>query len=203
MNIGELAKFRGGVSADTISEMTSDSGVTIDALLLKDGNMLPAATKGVDFSANAGTAAAGAATTSESLTWYEEGTWTPSLVFAGAGTGVTYSAQVGHFTRVGRLVQFSVYIVLTSNGSSTGSAAISGLPFTAATQANGGYSACSIHGNKVSATNGSLAATVSENSTSILLYKNPTNADATASTRLSEANIADDASLIITGTYIV
>lgn len=36
MNIGELAKFRGGVSADTISELTSASGVTIDGVLLKD-----------------------------------------------------------------------------------------------------------------------------------------------------------------------
>jgi len=37
MNISELAKFRGGVSVDTISELTSASGVTIDGVLLKDG----------------------------------------------------------------------------------------------------------------------------------------------------------------------
>jgi hypothetical protein len=39
MNIGELAKFRGGVSVDTISELTSASGVTIDETLLKDGGV--------------------------------------------------------------------------------------------------------------------------------------------------------------------
>jgi hypothetical protein len=36
MNIAELAKFRGGVGVDTISELTSASGVTIDSVLLKD-----------------------------------------------------------------------------------------------------------------------------------------------------------------------
>jgi hypothetical protein len=39
MNISELAKFRGGVSVDTISELSSASGVTIDSVLLKDGNV--------------------------------------------------------------------------------------------------------------------------------------------------------------------
>ena len=37
MNISELAKFRGGVSVDTITELTSASGVTIDSMLIKDG----------------------------------------------------------------------------------------------------------------------------------------------------------------------
>lgn len=37
MNISELSKFRGGVSVDTISELTSASGVTIDGMLIKDG----------------------------------------------------------------------------------------------------------------------------------------------------------------------
>lgn len=41
MNIGELAKFRGGIATDTISEVTSASGVTIDGLLNKDGAAYP------------------------------------------------------------------------------------------------------------------------------------------------------------------
>ncbi len=36
MNISEIAKFRGGVSVDTISELTSASGVTVDGVLFKD-----------------------------------------------------------------------------------------------------------------------------------------------------------------------
>ena len=37
MDITELAKFRGVVSVDTITELTSDSGVTVDGMLIKDG----------------------------------------------------------------------------------------------------------------------------------------------------------------------
>jgi len=37
MNISELAKFRGEVSVDTITELTSAAGVTIDGMLIKDG----------------------------------------------------------------------------------------------------------------------------------------------------------------------
>lgn len=43
MNIGELAKFRGGIGTDTISEVTSASGVTIDSVLCKDGSVTGAA----------------------------------------------------------------------------------------------------------------------------------------------------------------
>lgn len=38
MDVGELAKFRGGASVDNISELTNASGVTIDSVLLKDGS---------------------------------------------------------------------------------------------------------------------------------------------------------------------
>jgi hypothetical protein len=53
MNISELAKFRGGVSADTISELTSASGVTIDGLLIKDSGIQETGTVISDGSANA------------------------------------------------------------------------------------------------------------------------------------------------------
>jgi hypothetical protein len=53
--------------------------------------------KGVDFSAN--TAAAGA--TSEVLTWYEEGTWTPTL---GGTWSVNPINMAGFYTRIGNTV---------------------------------------------------------------------------------------------------
>ena len=42
MNISELAKFRGGVSVDTISELSSASGVTADGVILKDSGVTAA-----------------------------------------------------------------------------------------------------------------------------------------------------------------
>lgn len=64
------------------------------------------------------------------LDWYEEGTFTPVLKFGGATTGITYGAQVGRYTRIGRMVHITVSIVLTSKGSASGVATITGLPFT-------------------------------------------------------------------------
>lgn len=80
------------------------------------------AAKGIDFSAN--THAAGM--TSELLTWYEEGTWTPSL-----GGNTVYAGQTGRYTRIGRCVFFAFNLNITTLG--TGSATqVTGLPFTSA-----------------------------------------------------------------------
>jgi hypothetical protein len=60
---------------------------------------------------------------------YEEGTWTPAVTFGGGATGVTYSDQSGAYTKIGRCVTYRFNINLSSKGSSTGSAEITGLPF--------------------------------------------------------------------------
>lgn len=83
------------------------------------GNVKFRATKGIDFSAN--TNAPGM--TSELLTWYEEGNWTPSI-----GGNATYLQQLGRYVRVGK--QVTVSFVLQVNVKGTGSDnTISGLPF--------------------------------------------------------------------------
>lgn len=56
-------------------------------------------------------------------------TYVPTISFGGASVGVTYSSQIGYYTRVANLVFFSAYILLTSKGSSTGNASIL-LPLT-------------------------------------------------------------------------
>ncbi|WP_225421176.1 hypothetical protein [Sphingomonas parva] len=61
---------------------------------------------------------------------YEEGTFTPNLLFGGANTGMTYTDQLGRYTKIGRLVFVEIRIRLSAKGSSTGSATIAGLPFT-------------------------------------------------------------------------
>jgi hypothetical protein len=62
------------------------------------------------------------------------------LLFGGANTGMTYSAQTGLYTKIGNAVVFSIRIVLTAKGSSTGNASISGLPFTAGSTFRGNFS---------------------------------------------------------------
>lgn len=91
--------------------------------------------KGIDFSANANAPGM----TSELLTWYEEGTWTPVVSFGGGSTGVTYAVQEGHYTRIGRFVTGRFIVVLSSKGSSTGDALVAGLPFIVGSYNGGAF----------------------------------------------------------------
>lgn len=63
---------------------------------------------------------------------YEEDSFTPGLAFAGASVGMTYSAQTGTYTKIGRVVLCNIRVNLSAKGSSTGAATITGLPFTPA-----------------------------------------------------------------------
>jgi hypothetical protein len=71
---------------------------------------------------------------------YEEGTWTPQLKFGGNSVSMTYSIQSGSYTKIGRLVYATCRITLSNKGTSTGSASITGLPFTSGS-GNANYSA--------------------------------------------------------------
>jgi hypothetical protein len=64
----------------------------------------------------------------KSIPLYEEGTFTPTLSFAGNNVGIAYSKQVGMYARVGKLVWINFELVLTSKGSSTGLAEVEGFP---------------------------------------------------------------------------
>lgn len=71
--------------------------------------------------------------TGNALSNYVEGTFTPVLAFGGASVGITYNTQTGVYQRIGNKVTFSINIILTNKGSSTGSATITGLPITTST----------------------------------------------------------------------
>lgn len=63
----------------------------------------------------------------------EYGTWTPTLQFGTLSTGVTYSAQNGHYCRQvmadgKKLMYITCDMIVTSKGSATGDMAIGGLP---------------------------------------------------------------------------
>lgn len=79
------------------------------------------------------------ATAADGLTWpmptfSDEVPWTPALKFTGASVGITYSTQLGIISRLGNgQLQASFIIVLSSKGSSTGPATITGLPVAART----------------------------------------------------------------------
>ena len=59
---------------------------------------------------------------------YEEGTFTPVISGTStAGTG-TYTVQNGVYVKIGKMVQYQIYVILTAH-TGTGDIAIGGLPF--------------------------------------------------------------------------
>src|SRR5260221_129364 len=60
--------------------------------------------------------------------YVETGSFTPGLAFGGASTGITYTTQTGAYTQIGNIVFFSMIINLSSKGTATGNATITGLP---------------------------------------------------------------------------
>ncbi|MGY8868509.1 MAG: hypothetical protein ACKVJK_23120, partial [Methylophagaceae bacterium] len=87
-------------------------------------------------------------TAANTLDDYEEGTWTPTVAFNNVASGVTYSVQVGRYTKVGRMVYSSFNILLTSKGTSTGGVTVKGSPFAnyTAVQNNAGTVICESSG---------------------------------------------------------
>lgn len=129
---------------------------------------------------------------------YEEGTFTPSLRFSGNSSGMTYSTQVGKYTKIGRLVYFVFRIALTAKGSSTGSAQVFGLPFPLANNDQADYAGATLgYGNSTSGFNVTLMLTLDRNNSYVYMRYN----NGTSSTDLTQANFTDTTDLIINGCY--
>lgn len=84
----------------------------------------PAINAGLQFPASQAASA-----DANTLDDYEEGTWTPAIAFGGASTGITYGSQSGHYVKIGKNVWIWGTVQLTDDGSATGAATITGLPF--------------------------------------------------------------------------
>jgi hypothetical protein len=61
---------------------------------------------------------------------YEEGTFTPAVRNSTSSGSVTYSAQNGHYVKVGKFVSATFYLVFTKGSLSGGTLQFTGLPFT-------------------------------------------------------------------------
>jgi hypothetical protein len=61
---------------------------------------------------------------------YETGTWTPVLSKSGTAPSVTYTEQVGTYTKVGRMIYVSGLLSWTAISGGTGDFRITNLPFT-------------------------------------------------------------------------
>ena len=194
----EIGRFYHGQDT-TAFPVRFKSTSTTTANLELDGNLVVPSGNGIDFSATAN----GTTSSSELFDDYEEGAWTPSITLGGGSSGMTYSRQEGHYTKIGRQVFAQFRITLTAKGSSSGQLRINGLPFTAADT----FSSTGIdgqvhiaHDNGFNAGNvggGAVAGYVEGATTYFLLTTRDTNANVNTMT-----NAFIDNDLSISGTVI-
>lgn len=124
------------------------------------------------------------------------GTFTPAIKFGGASTGITYTTQAGHYSRIGNRVFFSVQIVLSSKGSATGTATVESLPFALST------GAVAYFGFWASMTTSILNLTGFHSSTTTAFTLYHLTAAGTSWTVTTDAIFANNSSLYMSGNYI-
>lgn len=129
---------------------------------------------------------------------YEEGTWTPGLKFAASTVGITYSAQSGTYTKIGRQVTVNGYFSLSNKGAAAGQAVITGLPFTIA-NTTGNYAPSSLRINVITYT-GLIQALGNINDTTLGMEQVT---EAGVLTDITNTNFANTSSVIISFTYFV
>jgi hypothetical protein len=127
---------------------------------------------------------------------YEEGTWTPTILIAGAATGITYATQGGRYTKIGRMVIASGNVQLSSKGSLTGSVQIAGLPFNSLN--DGIYSAAAVgSATGFSSVVGAVILLVQPNAPRLNFYQSANGASAA----LTNSNLTNTSLVYFTACY--
>jgi hypothetical protein len=128
---------------------------------------------------------------------YEEGTWSPVVIGTSTVGTATYGQQHGVYTKIGRLVQFSMYLDWSS-GTGAGNLRLSGLPFTSSSSS--AQSGCSIgfFYSLTFAASHFLIANVGSNATYIEIRQGPI-----GGTNDSAVTYDSNAGIQISGAYIV
>lgn len=176
-----------GVSGNPTIGLPDDVSIT-DALTL--GGLLTLTAGKVKFPATQSASA-----DVNTLDDYEEGAWTPIVAFGGASVGITYTHQIGIYTKIGRVVFIQFDVLLSDNGSSTGAMSITGLPFAIGvvtpTFAVGFYSGFT----------GLLSVITAYGGTTSVFPVNQTGGASVIS--LTEAQTTNTTRLIVSGFYVV
>ena len=195
------AGWAGGTSSELFIQDKTDN--RLDVLLDGTGNVKVAsgnlvigtAGKGIDFSVNSNAGGM----SSELLDSYEEGTFTPTLSFGGGTTGIVYNGSYhsGVYTKIGNRVFYNFFMVLSSKGSSTGNATITGLPFTNITLPSAANLATVGILNQISFADTPQA--LQENGASVIALQEVSNAGAVST--LTNANFENGSQLRISGSF--
>lgn len=123
--------------------------------------------------------------------------FTPGMSFGGGTTGITYAAQYGRYLQIDGLVLFTIVIDLSSKGSDTGTAAITGLPVTNGAQGVPCYLQVTSGSSVVTVANGNI-----NGSATTINCQQIVTATGTL-TNLADTNFANNSSIYATGHYFI
>ena len=186
----------GDFTGDIIFATNTSAGSNVTAqekMRLSSDNYLrmAASTGGIQF--NGDTAAANA------LDDYEEGTWTMGITFGGGSTGNVYVVNTGTYTKIGRQVTVNGQIGLSTKGSSTGVASLSGLPFTVGNATAPFFASASIWFNNVNFA-GQFQSRTEVATTNLQLWQTSILG---VISQLNDTNFANNSEIAVSLTYFV
>jgi hypothetical protein len=133
----------------------------------------------------------------------ESGTFSPTIAGATTAGTQTYTQNKGYYQRVGHRVDFTIYINLATNaGGGTGTARISGLPFTARNQSfcNHSFAVCDYSGVTLGAAGRQLSARLLPAGNTLDLLETDTGS---VSNFIAITAIGGTALIVISGSYLI
>jgi hypothetical protein len=180
--------------ADATVLQVATGGVDVE---ITAGNLIMGTSgKGIDFGATGGpTAGSG---TSELLDDYEEGTWTAQ--WSDGSNNATMGTEAVIYTKIGRMVFISGYVVCTSTDSMSGDIQLNTLPFTSAS-GNSYYSAGSVgEATSLAITAGhGVHLTIYQNTSYLVLFVS----DSTAgNTQMQDSELSDGGTILFSAMYV-
>lgn len=160
-----------GVTTAYINTLSGISTISADNSISINQNLVFPSGKGIDFSADGNSAGM----TSEILSDYETGTWTPTLLGSISNPTVTYTYQNGWYTKIGNIVYINLILTTSAASGGSGDLRIGGLPFSADT--TGFYQIHALNiGEALSMTTPIAAATIVEEVVATAIFTNVTTA---------------------------
>ena len=127
---------------------------------------------------------------------YTEGTFTPTAYGSSVAGSPTYATQIGNYTRIGRMIFYTLRLKFSNLSTMAGGVRIAGLPFTAGARAGQ-----AVHGetSNMAASTFTFASFVQPSTSEIWLYKQASG----GTTTVSVSDITANTEFFITGMYYV
>lgn len=198
--LASTVSFQSITASNAIFQSILASSVSFSSMFVSTASLLSATIGTINLTGGqiAFPSVQAASDDANTLDDYEEGAWTPGIRFGTGSSGIAYDTRGGYYTKMGNIAFISGYIYLSSKGTSTGNAYITGLPFTVVNNV-AGYATPQLYMALVTFANQYIAF-LNKNSTEINLQEVTEGGTVTT---LTDANLANNSEFVVGGFYRV